>query len=750
MKKEGCKKMKATKFVLAVMMVFGMLVTPSIQESNHAEASSSAFKIAVLPDTQNLSRNHAEIFRAQTQWIADNYEEQNIKFVIHEGDIVNNNNTPQWEVAYDAMRTLDGVVPYSVLPGNHDMGANGSAKTRDTTFYNTYFPVSDFSDTETFGGVYPAEPDKYDNNYHTFSAGGTDWLVLSLEFGPRDPVLDWANEVVASHPNHRVIVATHDYMFSDETRHSTGHSWNPHNYGVSSEPGGVNDGEEMWQKFIKKHPNISMVLSGHVLNDGQGRRVSVGDYGNKVYQMLSNYQMQANGGNGFIRLLEIDPEAGTIKATSYSPYLDESKTDWQNEFQYTNVELDTPDSDVKKTKYLFNDDFSEDKKRVKDGHLKDWTIVDEGNIDGPSKWSVENGEVVQSSNIYGPNVPAVDNRKGTFAYYDKGSTLNWEDYTFSATLRATDNDGVGLMFRYQDPDNYYKLELDNQRKFSKLFKVVDGVETTLAHVAEPGYNPGTKFELEIKVVGNQIQVYRDGIDLFGEPIIDDSHSNGTVAFYSWGNQSNYFDDVLVKNIEGTKDLLKDDFSGDKKHNDDGPINDWTIVDEGNIDGPSKWSVVRGEVVESSNIHGPDVSAVDNRKGTFAYYDKRNAFSWKDYTFSTTLRSTDNDGMGLMFRYQDPDNYYKLELDNERKFYKLFKVVDGVETTLAHAAKPGFTPGANFELKIKVVGNQIQAYQDGIEIFGVPVTDDTHSKGTIALYAWENQNTYFDDVMVTRE
>ncbi|UOE53357.1 metallophosphoesterase [Cytobacillus oceanisediminis] len=742
--------MKATKFVFVLMMIFSLIVTPSFQGSNQAEASSSAFKIAVLPDTQNLASNHPEIFRAQTQWIADNSEEKNIKFVVHEGDITNNNNTPQWEVAYDAMRTLDGVVPYTVLPGNHDMGTGGSANTRDTTLFNTYFPVSDFSGTETFGGVYPEEPDKYDNNYHTFNAGGTDWLVLSLEFGPRDPVLDWANEVVSSHPNHRVIVVTHSYMFSDETRHNTGHAWNAHNYGVASEAGGVNDGEEMWQKFVKLHPNISMVLNGHVLNDGQGRRVSVGDYGNKVYQMLSNYQMQANGGNGFIRLLEIDPEAGTIKATSYSPYLDEYKTDWQNEFQYTNAELGTPDSDVKKTRYLFDDDFSQDKKRDDDGHMKDWTIVDEGTIDAPSKWLVVNGEVVQSSNIYGPNVPAVDNRKGTFAYYDKSSAFNWEDYTFSATLRASDNDGIGLMFRYQDPDNYYKLELDNQRKFSKLFKVVDGVETTLAHVAEPGYIPDTKFELEIKVVGNQIQAYRDGIDIFGGPIIDDSHSKGTVALYSWGNQSNYFDDVLVKDVKQSRDLLKDDFSGGKKRDDDGPMKDWTVVDEGTIEAPSKWSVVRGEVVQSSNIYAPDVPAVDSRKGTFAYYDKRSAFNWKNYSFSTTLRSTDNDGIGLMFRYQDPDNYYKLELDKERQFYKIFKVVDGVERTLAHVTKPGYIQGANFELEIKVVGNQIQAYQDGIDIFGERIIDDSHSKGTVALYTWENTNSYFDDVMVKIE
>ncbi|WP_218775570.1 metallophosphoesterase [Oceanobacillus senegalensis] len=548
--------MRATKYVFVLIMVFSLVVTPFFRDSNHAEASSSAFKIAVLPDTQNLAMNHPEIFRAQTQWIADNWEEQNIKFVIHEGDIVNNNNTPQWEVAYDAMHTLDGVVPYTVLPGNHDMGTGGSADTRDTTLYNTYFSVSDFSKTETFGGVYPAEPNKYDNNYHTFNAGGTEWLVLSLEFGPRDPVLDWANEVVSSHPNHRVIVVTHSYMFSDETRHNTGHAWNPHHYGVASEPGGVNDGEEMWQKFVKLHPNISMVLSGHVLNDGQGRRVSVGDNGNKVYQMLANYQMQENGGNGFIRLLEINPEKGTLKGTSYSPYLDQYKTDWQNEFLYTNVELGTPDSNVNPPKYLLKDDFSAGEKPYcksensnfdcdDEGNMDGWTVVDEGTISAPSKWSVVRGEVVQSSNIYAPDVSAVDNRKGTFAYYNKGGAFAWKDYSFSTTLRSTDDDGIGLMFRYQDPDNYYKLELDEQREFYKLFKVVDGVETTLAHVNRPGYIQGANFELEIKVIGNQIQAFQDGINLFEKPIIDDSHSKGTVALYAWGNQNSYFDDVLV-------------------------------------------------------------------------------------------------------------------------------------------------------------------------------------------------------------
>ena len=40
------------------------------------------FTIVALPDTQNYSRYSPEIFRAQTQWIADHVQDQNIKLVL--------------------------------------------------------------------------------------------------------------------------------------------------------------------------------------------------------------------------------------------------------------------------------------------------------------------------------------------------------------------------------------------------------------------------------------------------------------------------------------------------------------------------------------------------------------------------------------------------------------------------------------------------------------------------------------------
>src|SRR5690606_42087534 len=67
-----------------------------------------------------------------------------------------------------------------------------------------------------FGGAF--EPGSMENTYHTFHAGGLDWLIVSLEFGTRNGVLQWAGEVIEAHPDHKVIINTHDYMYSDDTR----------------------------------------------------------------------------------------------------------------------------------------------------------------------------------------------------------------------------------------------------------------------------------------------------------------------------------------------------------------------------------------------------------------------------------------------------------------------------------------------------------------------------------------------------
>lgn len=88
-------------------------------------------------------------------------------------------------------------------------------------------------------------------------------------------------------------------MYSDDTRMGEGDRWLPQKYGLGKDTGenAVNNGEQMWDKLVSKYPNILFVFSGHVLNGGVGTLVSIGEQGNKVYQMLANFQDGVKGTN---------------------------------------------------------------------------------------------------------------------------------------------------------------------------------------------------------------------------------------------------------------------------------------------------------------------------------------------------------------------------------------------------------------------------------------------------------------------
>ena len=305
---------------------------------------SNSWTLVVLPDTQYYScgvdcASEPELFKDQMRWIIANRDRYNIKYVVQLGDIVDSPmDTTQWTNARAALTMLDGVVPYAFVPGNHDYGSTGVASDR-TTLLNNYFPVAEYSSWPTFGGTMTAN--SMEDSYHLFSAGGVDWLILALEWGPRSNAVAWANQIVSAYPNRKVILITHAYTYSDNTRYNwaakgASQSWNPHSYGTANDPGGTHDGEELWTKLVSLYPNFVMVLNGHVLNSGLGRLESTNNFGNVVHQMLVNYQMQALGGGASLRLVEFLPDGKTEQVTAYSPYYGTWMTDSGNQFVLTN------------------------------------------------------------------------------------------------------------------------------------------------------------------------------------------------------------------------------------------------------------------------------------------------------------------------------------------------------------------------------------------------------------------------------
>jgi hypothetical protein len=116
-------------------------------------------------------------------------------------------------------------------------------------------------------------------------------------------MLDWANRVIDSHPSRRVIVSTHEYL---------DWWWNPWRSPI---------GQRIYEKLVKPHADqIFLVVCGHY--DYVAATAQVID-GNTVYEMISDYQEQPNGGNGWLKILEFSPLQNKIFVKTYSPYLNQ-------------------------------------------------------------------------------------------------------------------------------------------------------------------------------------------------------------------------------------------------------------------------------------------------------------------------------------------------------------------------------------------------------------------------------------------
>jgi hypothetical protein len=293
-------------------------VTP--HPSRSLEIEPGGWTLAVLPDTQVYSMLYPGLFLAQTSWIVQNLERLNIRYVLQLGDIVNNNTSVQWRNARMAMSLLDGRVPYAISPGNHDYGPNGNSSTRDTLFHE-YFPLDEIRKWPTFGGV--REEGRLDNSFHLFEAGGRKWIIVALEWAPRDETVAWADEIMRRHPDRLGILITHAYMNNNDLRYDATDTknpqlYNPHQY---STPGTMNDGQELWDKLVKHHDFV-FVLNGHVLGDGAAYLESRNERGRVVHQMLSNYQMRTLGGEAYLRLLQFSADGKTVQVRTYSPLYD--------------------------------------------------------------------------------------------------------------------------------------------------------------------------------------------------------------------------------------------------------------------------------------------------------------------------------------------------------------------------------------------------------------------------------------------
>lgn len=321
--------------------IYPFIIAALILLTGNINAQVSRF--VIIPDPQNYIESFPEMYEEEINWIAS--KKKHFDYVIHVGDMTQNNSAPEWYAARKIMDRLNGKIPFTMALGNHDMGSapRKSSDVRNSRMANKYFPLEIFEKDKTFGGAF--EHGKIDNMYHLLDAGGVKWMIMTLEFGPRNAVLDWANKIADRYPDRTIIVNTHAYLYSDSTLMDGDDKWQPSDYGIGKAKGdsAANNGAQIWEKFVSKHPNILMVVCGHVLNSGVGTLVADGAHGNKVYQMLANFQGgvvgSQRGGNGYIRIVEYNKKNKTLDVKTYSTHLKRYHESPHHNFSFSNVTL---------------------------------------------------------------------------------------------------------------------------------------------------------------------------------------------------------------------------------------------------------------------------------------------------------------------------------------------------------------------------------------------------------------------------
>ncbi len=275
------------------------------------------FTFMIMPDFQRCTSSGKDAWCMNiTQFINDSVDEWNTIMGLNVGDFTEYNSIDNWEDVKSYMERLESV-PWAGVAGNHDIGNDPPF---DWVNYDTYLPLSNFSEMDYFLGS-----NSSDSRYTSWSipasvAGGDDYLILMLpNIGQTsfEWEHEWINETLTNNSDKRVIIVTHQLMVAAASNDYTA------------------GGQYINTTTLQNFDNIDFVLSGHYYTDKANRTNSAGT--NSWYEIQKNYQWGSgptgdNDYRSYMAIMKFVPNENKVYAYTYSPYLDVYNTSALNQF----------------------------------------------------------------------------------------------------------------------------------------------------------------------------------------------------------------------------------------------------------------------------------------------------------------------------------------------------------------------------------------------------------------------------------
>ncbi len=165
-------------------------------------------------------------------------------------------------------------------------------------------------------------------------------------------------------------------------------------------------------------------------------------------------------------------------------------------------------------------------------------------------------------------------------------------------------------------------------------------------------------------------------------------------------------------------------------------------------GESVWKVVADESAPSKTGFALAQTTADPA-ATFNLCVAEDT-SFKDVEASVAfkaIKGEQDQGGGIVWRYQDTNNYYIARMNPLEDNYRVYKVVDGKRTQLETKEGLKVPSGEWHTLKIKMSGGQIECYLDDKK--QLEAKDETFKEaGKVGLWTKADAQTYFDRFTVS--
>ena len=174
---------------------------------------------------------------------------------------------------------------------------------------------------------------------------------------------------------------------------------------------------------------------------------------------------------------------------------------------------------------------------------------------------------------------------------------------------------------------------------------------------------------------------------------------------------------------------------------------WTAASTGKGEG-SVWKVVADDTAPSKS--GYVIAQTAEGPNPFFNLCVVDDTNYKDVEVTVSFKAVKgklDQGGGIVWRYQDANNYYIARMNPLEDNFRVYKVVAGKRIQLATKEDLTVKAGEWHTITIKMTGEQIECSLDGKQ--HLDVKDDTFAKpGKVGLWTKADAQTYFDALKIS--